>query len=186
MTILGRQAILDYLASGAIVCIPAPQQVEGVHIDVRLGEWQWERSDEKTGVPTDMPIPSLWTPKRWSADEYEYMPFSPRSFYLCHTAEFIGTTVPDLLPVLHCRSTFARWGLTAHWGGAGWGDPGFCSRWTLEVYNATNQTIYVPIGARIGCVSFERVEGNDTLYTGRYNAQAWSPQDMLPKLIDRS
>jgi hypothetical protein len=38
-----------------------------------------------------------------------------------------------------------------------------------------------PVGARIGCIAFERVEGDAPAYEGRYNIQEWTPEAMLPR-----
>ena len=103
--------------------------------------------------------------------------------YLCHTQEFVGTAPGSgLLPVMIGRSTIARLGVAVHLS-AGWGDEGFASRWTMEVVATAD--IAIPVGARIACIAFHRLEGTATVYAPgtRYNAtrQAWMPEDMLPR-----
>jgi deoxycytidine triphosphate deaminase len=67
---------------------------------------------------------------------------------------------------------------------AGHGDPGFCGRWTLEVFNPWPVSVFIPVGARVVSMHVDRVYGHDTLYTARYNTtpDTWQPTDMLPRL----
>lgn len=178
--LVGRKAIADYLATGAIVCNPAPATIEAVHIDLHLGGSFWVPRKElkNTGLSIANADPR---------DVFELIErkqaivLRPGGFALAHTDEYAGTTVPWLCPFIETRSTMARWGIAAHVS-AGWGDPGFCGRWTLELYNHQQFAVAIPIGARICSIGFHRVEDNDVLYTGRYNApEAWEPSMMLPR-----
>lgn len=186
--LLGTEAIKAAIEYGAIVCNPEPVRVEGAHIDVTLGEHfhlfvtdKRERWPDKVRLLTDEP-----------ADRFlgyvavnDTISIPAGGFILAHTFEFAGTAPGSgLLPVLHTRSTLARWGLGLH-PSAGWGDEGFCSRWTLEIVNPHPVAVALPVGARVGCISFHRIEGSATPYAPgtRYNAtQAdWTPESMLPK-----
>lgn len=170
MTILGTAAILSAIADGAIVCDPAPVRVEGAHIDVTLGAYRWlQRRDGSF--------------ERSDSIEDEPHVFRRGRLYLCHTVEYIGTTADSgLVPIMYGRSTAARNGVAIHLV-AGLGDPGFVSRWTLEI--VTTATIAIPVGARVGCVAFHRVEGAAAAYAPgtRYNVTpaAWTPDAMLPR-----
>lgn len=179
--ILGTDAIRANLALGAIACDPPPEVIEATHIDVHLGRYYWIRSklavmelDISTADPR-----ACYTPMEATRGK---VLLPPQSFVLCHTEEFIGTTVPWLRPDIDTRSTLARWGLPVHLS-AGLGDPGFCGRWTLEVWNWHTEAILVPVGARVGSVQFTVVEGNEGLYTARYNVGRadWTPDAMLPR-----
>ncbi len=189
---LGRLAIKAAIASGAVVCDPAPAVIEETHIDVHLGAHYWiRRPAARRALNVRETDPrAIFQYKEAEQllgahnDAHLYVSLPPHSFALCHTVEFIGTTVPDLLPCIETRSTVARWGLPVHLS-AGWGDPGYCSRFTLELWNWSDDYILLPVGARIGCVSFQRIEGADTTtYTGRYNVSAkdWTPNAMLPRM----
>lgn len=184
--ILGTDAITQALADGAIVCDPAPMRVEGAHIDVRLGRWFWVFQGS---LHTDLELSG--------AEPKDYLHLHggfpggvavivpARGFILAHTQEYIGTAPGSgLLPVLHTRSTLARWGLSVHQS-AGFGDEGYCSRWTLEIVNPHPVAVAIPVGARVGCIAFERIEGAVSPYTPgtRYNAAPgeWSPEAMLPR-----
>jgi len=180
--ILGSNAIRDALTSGAIVCDPAPGKIEGTHIDVTIGEQYWLRDPGVGNIHIGDVDPHRVFRLHHAFITNNDIVIPPGFFALCHTMQFIGTTVPDLLPILHTRSTFARHGLSVH-ESAGLGDCGFVSRWTLEIWNHRHYPILIPVGARVGCVSFERVEGNDELYVGRYNVskEEWTPEAMLPR-----
>ena len=65
----------------------------------------------------------------------------------------------------------------------GYGDVGYISRWTMEISNHTQTTIWVPVGFRICQLTFEYVGETLKEYHGKYGKrdQQWSPEDMLPK-----
>lgn len=131
---------------------------------------------------------------------------SPQERILAHTREFAGgtgklfkrnsETGEDLAVTsyLQATSTAARLGLTACLC-AGWGDVGYCNRWTLEVLNVSPYTIYLPVGAVIAQICFESVAMPAKIYgkdTGSYQnslsvdqlRQDWDPlKHMLPKKL---
>lgn len=184
MTILGTTAILQALSDGAILCDPAPARIEGAHIDVTLGAHYW-----LLDLPNDKRI-SLR-----AADPAEYfidleaseagsIVVPPQGLILAHTAEAIGTA-PDsgIVPMLHTRSTLARWGLSVCTANAGQGDIGYAGPWTLEIINPHPVAVAIPVGARVGSIAFHRVEGDAVPYEARYNAtrETWHPGLMLPR-----
>lgn len=178
--ILGRDKILAALASGAIVCEPAPDAVEATHIDLHLGRWYYRPRSRIARVDAASTDPHACY-DLCDAERTSGVIVPGYALVLAHTVEIAGTTVPALLPTIETRSTLARWGLAAHIS-AGYGDPGYCSRWTLELYNHHAWPIALPIGARIACITFHEVDGNDVLYAARYNTRgAWQPSDMLPR-----
>lgn len=207
--IIGRLGIQRHLESGAIHCDPAPAAIEATHIDVHVGEYYWTqrhwmdmRSAEwafwLTGyiygeyAPDESEERSLLSLRHSDfanafalhrASERGAMILPPLSMTLMHTQEFIGSTVPDIEPNIDTRSTVARAGIAIHLS-AGVGDPGFHSRWTLEVFNTWTEPVVLYVGDRIGCVKFQRVEeADDALYTERYNQskEQWTPESMLPR-----
>lgn len=190
--ILATTAIIDALASGAIFCEPRPQRIEGAHIDVHLGKWFWLKKEPRSsffdgGEPILLaeaePRTSFYLgTTEWIGNE-KCVVIPAHSFALCHTEEYIGTTVPDLVPMLHTRSTLARWGLSIH-EGAGMGDCFFAGRFTLEIWNHHTEAVAIPVGARVGGVAFHRCEGEAVRYEGRYNVgpDAWTPDAMLPRV----
>ena len=66
---------------------------------------------------------------------------------------------------------------------AGVGDVGYISRWTMEISNHTQTTIWVPVGFRICQLTFEYVGETLKEYHGKYGKanSEWTPEDMLPK-----
>lgn len=193
--ILGTQQIQAGLLSGQIICEPLPVRVEGAHIDVTLGEYTWVADYAVTAyMPDDdvesfVPALNLATaePRRNFLMVQHRGPvvFPARSFSLAHTVEFIGTAPGSgLVPILHTRSTLARWGLSVHLS-AGWGDEGYASRWTLEIVNPHDVDVSLPVGARVGCIVFQEVTGAAAAYQPgtRYNVQrdVWTPDAMLPR-----
>ena len=182
--LLGAARIRRALALGEIVCSDFAGAVEGCHIDVRLGTDYWL---PRPGIGEQLPqliVPDADDPTLWYEHHVAttYLLIPPRTHALAHTIEYIGTTVPYLQPFLQTRSTLARWGVPIHLS-AGWGDPGYCSRWTLELYNPWPRSVVLPVGGRVGCIGFIEVAGNESAYEGRYNASAleWTPAAMLPR-----
>ena len=179
--ILGTEAIREALEDGRIICDPKPVQIEGAHIDVTLGKYTYL-------------LPGWGLINLADADPHEefelqthtdFVFLPKRSFSLAHTNEFIGTAPGSgLVPILHTRSTLARWGPSVHQS-AGLGDPSFASRWTLEIWNHHDYAVSIPVGARVGCIVFQRVEGAAVDYTPgtRYNIpkSSWTPEAMLPR-----
>ena len=182
--LLGTDAIIKALAQGAIICNPPPSKIEGSHIDITLGEHSW--------VFAAMNAQDIYLRDADPANYYEYetavngfVLFPALSLTLCHTREYIGTAPRSgLVPNLHTRSTIARWGLSVCTANAGQGDEGYHSRWTLEIINPHPNDIHIPVGARIGSITFSRVEGAAIGYEPgeRYNIISdWRPSDMLPR-----
>ena len=190
--LLGTESIIRALQTGAIVCNPTPSRIEGTHIDITLGEHAWWFSTDLHDVEPFESRP-IYLRDADPANFYEHQLASnglvrlpAYSLSLCHTREYIGTAPGSgLVPNLHTRSTIARWGLSVCTANAGQGDIGYCSRWTLEIINPHPNDIYVPVGARIGSITFSRVDGQAVDYDigERYNTtiQDWQPSDMLPR-----
>ncbi len=188
---LATSAIRAALDDGAIICVPPPQRIEGAHIDITLGSHAWLFDPAKEGQgeeldPLDISTadPADWFESWDAVDGCIWLP--AQSTILAHTREYIGTA-PDsgLVPMLHTRSTLARWGLSVCTANAGQGDEGYCTRWTLEIVNPHQRTILLPVGARVGAISFHGAEGTAQRYQigTRYNATIaqWQPSHMLPR-----
>ena len=191
MTILATTAILQAIADGAIVCSPAPARVEGAHIDVTLGAHYWVFAPPPGNwsvVLSDADPATHYTAGQMRHDGFggKCLVIPANGFVLAHTAEAIGTAPGSgLVPMLHTRSTLARWGLSVCTANAGQGDEGYCGIWTLEITNPHPVAVALPVGARVGSISFHRTEGSATPYAPgtRYNATVaeWRPSSMLPR-----
>ena len=117
----------------------------------------------------------------------------PNERILAHTQEFIGILPPGTTS-MQARSTTGRIGLSACYC-AGWGDPGYINRWTMEIHNLNeNEYLPVPLGYRIAQVVFSMTGPVGSEYsktTGNYQSQssadlasikkAWRPHFVLPK-----
>jgi deoxycytidine triphosphate deaminase len=188
---LATSAIRAALDDGAIICVPPPPRIEGAHIDITLGEHAWlfdpareEEGEELSEIDISTADPADWFESWDAVDGCIWLP--AQSTILAHTREYIGTAPGSgLVPMLHTRSTLARWGLDICTANAGQGDEGYCTRWTLEIRNPHQRTILLPVGARVGSISFHRAEGTAQRYQigTRYNATIaqWQPSHMLPR-----
>jgi len=145
------------------------------------GEWcQLNGFKPVSNIPLDHPVISL----------------KPRERILAHTHEFFGIKPPGAFE-LKSRSSWGRNGVAVCFD-AGWVDPGYINRLTLEIYNLNErETVLLPIGERIAQAVFletGEVEGsygngrNDG-FSGKYQQgsdletiiKTWSPDMMLPR-----
>ena len=90
------------------------------------------------------------------------------TFWLGSTFEYNSNIANDLVPMLEGRSSVARLGLTIHVT-AGFGDVGFCGRWTLELIPAVSIVVYpyMPIGQ----LYWIRTSPTHLRYHGKYQNQ---------------
>lgn len=199
-----------------IICHPLIEKnIAGSSIDVTLGEWYYRT--ERTGVsgfynpfdpkdvlryfdgPHKAEIHRDWA-KNNGRQLFEGIPPSqpiivvrPGERLLGHTHEFIGIKAPGT-STLQARSTWGRNGVAVCID-AGWGDPGYINRWTLEIYNMNqHESVVLPVGERIAQMVFYETGPVKSEYhhlSGKYQTGAsnsienlvrsWSPEQMLPK-----
>lgn len=210
------------LELGHIICQPEPVKINGSSIDVTLGRYFYHAGaaryvdnifnpfDEQDvnryfGKPLEAkPLAearhSLETEKLRSTEYLEGIPddhpiiiLRPGERILAHTNEFIGIRPPGTTS-MQSRSTTGRIGLASCFC-AGWGDPGYVNRWTMEINNLNEREyIVIPVGFRTAQIAFHMTGPIETEYanlTGKYqdtdssNIQAvisnWQPSHMLPK-----
>ncbi len=117
----------------------------------------------------------------------------PHERILAHTHEFIGIKAPGT-STLQARSTWGRNGIAVCLD-AGWGDPGYINRWTMEIYNMNqNESVVLPVGERIAQMVFYDtgpVKSEYKKLSGKYQSAVsakldeiianWKPEDMLPR-----
>lgn len=207
-----RQAIKE----GRIVCYPlVKQNIAGSSIDVTLGEWFYRT--ERSGVsgfynPFDPNDVNRYFDGPYQAEVHKswakangrqlfvgippYQPIivvRPGERLLGHTHEFIGIKAPGT-STLQARSTWGRNGVAVCID-AGWGDPGYINRWTLEIYNMNqHESVVLPVGERIAQMVFYEtgpVESEYKKLSGKYQTTVsakldvlvrnWRPHQMLPK-----
>lgn len=205
-----EQAIKD----GHIVFHPyQPQHINGSSVDVTLGEYFFRtdrKSTKKIYNPFDKPevdayfgtaqkaIPhSQWCKETGSEPlanipaDHPIIVLEPGERILAHTHEFIGILPPGTTS-MQSRSTWGRNGLAVCFD-AGWGDPGYVNRWTLEIYNLNDRhSIVLPVGERIAQLVFfhtGEVRGSYKDLSGKYTLgtdldeliREWHPEQMLPR-----
>jgi dCTP deaminase len=126
-------------------------------------------------------------------DDHPLILLRPRERILAHTNEFIGIRPPGTTS-MQSRSTTGRIGVASCFC-AGWGDPGYINRWTMEVNNLNeNEYVPLPLYYRIAQIVFSATGPVATEYaqsTGKYQtlnsdnfnsiASEWKPDAMLPR-----
>lgn len=93
---------------------------------------------------------------------------------------------------MQSRSTWGRNGVAVCFD-AGWGDPGYINRWTMEIYNLNQRhSVVLPVGERIAQIVFMKTGPVKSAYhdlSGKYQSSLdleelkknWSPEQMLPR-----
>ena len=214
--VYSNRQIKQAIASGHIVFHPyIEEHINGSSIDVTLGHWFYrtERATQKVIYnPFDefevyryFDGPHQAVPHRQWCEEHGMSLFNgipadhpiivlgPGERILAHTHEFIGIRAPGTT-TMQARSTWGRNGVAVCLD-AGWGDPGYINRWTMEVYNMNqHQGVVLPVGERIAQLVFYHTGTVDQEYaelSGKYQnvkahdlgslVQSWRPEQMLPK-----
>ena len=209
--------IEEEMIAGNIVIEPFDRrQLEGTSYDVRLGEWYYKERKPASGK---IELLNPWSEKsllRMYGNEVhqaqearalltaaqikdlELKPtdriiiINPGESILGHTEEFIGGKA-SIEPAMHARSSIGRWQIEVC-KCAGWGDPGYINRWTMEItVNPLYHALTFIVGRRIAQIEFTAVEkpvkGNYAL-NGKYQTDSdlasvmanWMPAQMLPRL----
>lgn len=219
MGVLSNVQIEKAVADGQIVCRPFnPEHIGQASLDVTLGSWFYktEKLNERTiynpfdreDVERYFDGPYRALPHKQWADLNGHKLFTgipkdqplillrPQERILAHTHEFVGINPPGCA-VLHSRSSMGRNGVAVAFD-AGFIDPGYINRITLEVFNLNlTESIVLPVGERIGQLIFHEtgeVDGNYGLgrhqgMSGKYQTgtniddliRTWTPDQMLPK-----
>ena len=207
-----RQAI----ASGHIVLHPyVDEHIAGSSVDVTLGHWFYRT--ERNGAsgfynPFDENDVSRYFDGPYHAEVHELwaqangrklfagipadqpiIVLKPGERILGHTHEFVGIKAPGT-STMQARSTWGRNGVATCLD-AGWGDPGYINRWTMEIYNMNqHESVVLPVGERIAQIVFYHtgpVDGEYKKLSGKYQSGTgedlvqiinnWRPEQMLPR-----
>lgn len=126
-------------------------------------------------------------------DDHPIILLRPGERILGHTHEFIGMRPPGTMQ-MQARSTTGRIGVSACYD-AGWGDPGYINRWTMEILNHNeNEYIILPVGFRLAQLAFYLtgpVATEYSLASGNYQSApssnlevvkaSWHPSQMIPR-----
>jgi dCTP deaminase len=99
---------------------------------------------------------------------------NPGVLYLGSTEEY--TETPQHVPYIEGRSSVGRLGMQVHVT-AGFGDTGFCGKWTLEITVVHPLKVYA--GTAICQIAYSTVLGKITPYKGKYLGQ----KDPIPSCL---
>ncbi len=163
--ILSDKTIKSMIASGDLVCEPIDDKaIQPASIDCRLGDHFLVLEDNQ------MDIITLDGDIKYREIDSDTITIPPHSFLLATTQEYIK--IPDnLTAFVEGRSSIGRIGLFIQ--NAGWVDPGFEGRITLELYNASSLPIKLQAGKRICQLVFCQMdEKADNPYRGKYQGQS--------------
>lgn len=219
MGVFSNLQIKSAIEDGHIICTPFTKtNISHASLDVTLGHYYYrtERSKDhpvynpfdETDVKRYFEGALKAVPHRqWCDDNgvkilkgipgnHPIIPIRPGERILAHTHEFFGIKPPGACEV-KSRSSWGRNGVAVCFD-AGWIDPGYINRLTLEIYNLNqNELMLLPVGERIAQIIFHETgevegsygEGRDKGFSGKYQTGSnlkqlikdWKPEDMLPK-----
>ncbi len=159
--------IASLVASGELQITPFnPDNVNPASYDVTLGEEIKVFSPESfpLRVRGSNPVITVHLAKG------EEMVLQPGVGYLMHTAEVIGDPGVKYAVQINGKSSLGRVFISIH-STAGFGDPGFCGQYTLEVFCL--HPVVIEGGMRIGQALFMETRGEPLSYalTGKYQGQ---------------
>lgn len=209
MAVYSDRQIRDQIRQGSIVVHPyEPENVRGSSVDVTLGEnfyWcggqSWARTGRDLFNPFDpadvadyygepMKAAPFRDQGKLGIGDHPVIVVPGRTRILAHTYEFIGIRGMSGTSEMRARSSWGRLGVSVCLC-AGWGDPGYVNRWTMEIQNFNDVAIPLPVGERIGQVIFHQTGVVDKAYgeDGKYQAgeqideivAGWHPRQMLPR-----
>lgn len=219
MSVYSNTEIKAAVASGTIVSVPYNEaHVSEASLDFTLGYYFYKqevREDSRIYNPFDAddvaryfkgPLKAM--PHHEWCEQYGYTPFTnipanhpiivlrPGERILAHTHEFMGIRTWGGAAEVRARSSWGRNGVAVCFD-AGWVDPGYINRITLEIYNLNrHESVVLPVGERMGQLVFHttgKVEGGYSKgrggMSGKYQSTddldeliaTWKPEDMLPR-----
>lgn len=219
MSVYSNVEIKQAIGDGTIVCTPLDERnISEASVDFTLGHYFYKQEfDERSRVynPFDEddvaryfkgPLEAM--PHQAWCDRYGFKTFKnipadhpiivlkPGERILAHTHEFIGIRAHGGAAEVKSRSSWGRNGVAVCFD-AGWIDPGYVNRITLEIYNLNqHESVVLPVGERIGQLIFHKTgpvegdysDGRDGM-SGKYQhtdnleelIASWRPEMMLPR-----
>lgn len=112
----------------------------------------------------------------------KYVFISPHSFVLATTQEYLSLP-DDLTAFVEGRSSIGRLGLFVQ--NAGWIDPGFKGQITLELFNASDNTIQLEVGRRIAQLVFVKMSNPcERPYSGKYQGQTGATESRINEDVE--
>lgn len=162
--ILSDKTILELIKSGELSIDPINEQsIQPASVDCTIGDHFLLVDDNKMHL-IDMENPIEY--REVFADEFI---IPAKSFVLATTQEYIKLP-GNITAFIEGRSSVGRMGLFIQ--NAGWVDPGFEGKLTLELYNANSLPIKIKKGRRVGQFVFCQMDQKAlNPYTGKYQGQ---------------
>ncbi|KKL16528.1 hypothetical protein LCGC14_2494670 [marine sediment metagenome] len=155
MTVLSDRTIKEELAAGRLVIEPLDEaNIQPASIDLQLDRvFRIFRVTRRPFVDVRQPMDDLTELVTIEDDE----PFiiQPGTFVLGSTLEFV-TLPDDIVARVDGRSSLGRLGLLVH-ATAGYIDPGWTGKLTLELSNQSQMPIALYYGMKISQISFLRM-----------------------------
>jgi dCTP deaminase len=155
------------IASGELGVDPlTDESIQPASIDCRLGSHFLLVDDfNMQAITMDREI-------RYREFDGEAITLPPHSFLLATTMEYVRLP-SDIVAFVEGRSSIGRLGLFIQ--NAGWVDPGFEGRITLELYNANSLPIQLQAGRRVCQLVFCKMDQAALRpYQGKYQGQTKS------------
>ncbi|WP_215144778.1 dCTP deaminase [Exiguobacterium qingdaonense] len=161
--ILSKQSIVRALEEGEMQIEPVEaHQIQPASLDLRVGRHFLQVDTSQTERLT---LDSTATYVEVEADR---MVIPPNTFVLATTMEYVS--IPNnMTAFVEGRSSIGRLGLFIQ--NAGWVDPGFEGRITLELFNANQVPIEIESGRRICQLVFAKLDEATQAYAGKYGGQ---------------
>ncbi len=217
MGVYSNVQIKEAIKKGHIVFHPyIEEHIAGSSVDVTLGNWFFRTERPSEGgfynpfdeqsvsqyfgdKPCKAEVHEKWAKKHGRSlfanipADQPIIVLRPGERILAHTHEFIGIKAPGT-STMQARSTWGRNGVAVCLD-AGWGDPGYINRWTMEIYNMNqHESVVLPVGERIAQMVFYETGPVDQEYkklSGKYQPDTsddldalihdWKPEQMLPR-----
>lgn len=165
--ILSDKTLKKMLENGQLIIEPIKNEsIQPASIDCHLGIHYLSIEDkEMINITLDSPI-------KYREIESESITIPAHSFLLATTEEYIKLPT-NITAFVEGRSSIGRMGLFIQ--NAGWIDPGFEGRITLELYNANSLPIKLQSGRRICQLVFCKMDQvAENPYHGKYQGQTKS------------
>ncbi len=153
--VLSDRTIREEIEAGRLVIDPFdPKALQPASVDLRLGrEFRVFRNYRLPFIDVKQPMEQLTELER--IDEVNPFILHPNEFVLAVTLERVELPA-DLVGRLDGKSSLGRLGLIVH-STAGFVDPGFKGRLTLELTNVANLPIALYYGMPVSQISFARL-----------------------------
>lgn len=219
MAVFSNVEIKQAIQDETIVCLPyTPAHLAEASLDITLGYYYFKQEFENSShvynpfdardVKRYFRGPLEAEPHQQWCDKNKHLPFAnippqhpiivlrPGERILAHTHEFVGIRPHGGACEIRSRSSWGRNGVAICFD-AGWIDPGYINRITLEIFNLNqHESVVLPVGERVGQIIFHHtgyIEGDYSHgrggMSGKYQhtddleelIQTWQPDQMLPR-----